>query len=446
MRVFSTYSVKINESAPKAAFKDTVALYRQTVDFFIGIAVREWDAVSSMPNAKERLSYMEALTVATKQRPKTAYCFGKLFYKFPSYYRRAAINEALGKVSSYMSNLRNWETSHIGKKPGFPRAGHVYPALYRGNSFVRVDDYTAQIKAYIRNTWDWITISLRKSDADYIRRHCKSRVECVPTLQKRGKQWFLDFAFEERCELVKDDVFDQTVLAVDLGINNACTYCVMNANGTILGREFLSLPREYDCLDHAISRIKKAQQHGAHRSPKLWAAANGINDDIAVKTAHFIVDAAVKYSAFVIVFEHLDVGGKKRGSKKQRLHLWRARYVQRMVTDKAHRLGIRISRINAWNTSRLAYDGSGRVQRGKEAELPSYSLCRFQNGKVYNCDMNASYNIGARYFVREICKSLPARVRLDIEAKVPQCSKRSTCTLSSLIRLNAAFSALRAAG
>lgn len=61
-----------------------------------------------------------------------------------------------------------------------------------------------------------------------------------------------------------------------------------------------------------------------------------------------------------------------------------------------------------------------------------YSVCQFQNGKIYNCDLNAAYNIGARYYIREILKSLPAKVRLAIKAKVPQLAKRSTCTLSSI--------------
>ena len=117
--------------------------------------------------------------------------------------------------------------------------------------------------------------------------------------------------------------------------------------------------------------------------------------------------------------------------------MWRANYIQSIVTNKAHRLGMRISHICAWNTSHLAYDGSGAVLRGKEANLHSYSMCRFQNGKIYNCDLSASYNIGARYFIREILKSLDANSRLHIEAKVPQCSKRSTCTFSTLINLNA---------
>ena len=97
---------------------------------------------------------------------------------------------------------------------------------------------------------------------------------------------------------------------------------------------------------------------------------------------------------------------------------------------------MRISRVCAWGTSKLAYDGSGPVERGIQG---NYSICKFQNGKIYNCDLSASYNIGARYFVREILKSLPETVRLDTEAKAPECAKRTTCTFSTLISLNAAM-------
>jgi len=141
----------------------------------------------------------------------------------------------------------------------------------------------------------------------------------------------------------------------------------------------------------------------------------------------------------------LDLAGKKHGPKKQKLHMWKAQYVQSMVTDKAHRPGMGISHICAWGTSRLAFDGSGKVLRGKEAGMPTYSLCKFQNGKTYNCDLNAPYNIAAHYYIREILKSCSVTDRLDIEAKVPQCSKKSTCTLADLIGLNAVLDNLTAA-
>ena len=303
--------------------------------------------------------------------------------------------------------------------------------------YQRTGAYEARIKVYIRNTWDWLDIKLRKSDMDYIDRRCSGRRKCAPVLQKRGKEWHLDFPFEEFLELCDVDVADRIICAVDLGINSAATISVMCSDGTILGRHFLKLPKEQDCLTHSINRIKKAQQHGNRKMPRLWAKVNGINHEISVKTAKFIMDIAVLYNADVIVFEYLEKKGKKRGSRKQRLHLWKSQEVQRIVTDKAHRLGMHIARICTWNTSRLAYDGSGRVLRGKQAGSSSYSVCQFQNGKVYNCDLSASYNIGARYFIREILKSLPEKERLLMEAKVPPCSKRSTCTWSTLISLNA---------
>ena len=144
------------------------------------------------------------------------------------------------------------------------------------------------------------------------------------------------------------------------------------------------------------------------------------------------------------MFEHLDKTGRVRGSKKQRIKLWRSQEVQSVVANRAHRLGMRISRVCAWGTSALAYDGSGRVLRGKDAGFNTFEICRFPNGKVYNCDLSASYNIGARYFIREILKSLDENSRLRIEAKIPQCSKRSTCTFTTLINLNAELMSMAA--
>ena len=99
--------------------------------------------------------------------------------------------------------------------------------------------------------------------------------------------------------------------------------------------------------------------------------------------------------------------------------MWRSQEVQSIVTNKAHRLGMRVSHVCAWFTSKLAYDGSGTVTRGAKAGFNTYELCKFKNGKIYNCDLSASYNIGARYFIKEILKSLDVSSRLGIEAKVP---------------------------
>lgn len=439
MLMYSAYKVKIKHY--NHIFKDTISVYRTAVDYLIQICLENWDSIISYEKLLEKQRFVETLIHQTKDNPVVTYDFDTQFYKFPSYLRRGAISEAIGKVSSYKSNLANWEANPQGKVPSVPKAGYIYPTMYRKGMYEQTGTYQAQIKVYVRNTWDWITVNLRKSDIDYINRYCQTRKQCAPTLQKRGKEWFLDFPFEEKVKLCNADVNQQTILAVDLGINTAATISVMSSDGTILGRHFCRLSKEIDHLMHSINRIKKAQQHCNYKTPRLWARAKGINHDISVKTAQSIIDVAVLYNADIIVFERLDRKGKLRGSKKQKLHMWRSQEVQAITTNKAHRLGMRISHICAWGTSKFAYDDSGMVLRGKDADLATYSVCKFTNGKIYNCDLSASYNIGARYFIREILKSLDESLRLDIEAKVLRCSKRSTCALSTLISLNAVLAA-----
>lgn len=441
MRIYTTYSVKIKHY--NHIFKDTVAIYRRAVDYLIAVCIDKWDTVVTF-KGQSRLTCIESLVHATKDNPHPVYGFDSKFYKMPSYMRRGAINEAIGKVSSYKSNLADWIENPVGKEPSYPKAGYVFPSMYRTVMYNQTDDYAAQVKVYVHNTWDWITVDLRKTDMDYIYRYCKNRKQCAPTLQKRGKEWFLDFPFEESTTLKEVSIYDNTIVSVDLGINTAATISVMRSDGTILGRHFCKLPKETDSLMHSVNRIKKAQQHGNYKTPRLWAKAKGINHGIASKTANYVMDIAVLYNADTIVFEHLDKNGKVRGSKKQKLKMWRSQEVQSIVTNKAHRLGMRISHICAWGTSKYAYDGSGMVLRGKAGGFNTYELCKFQNGKIYNCDLSASYNIGARYFIREILKSLDESSRLAIEAKVPQSAKRSTCTFSTLISLNAELVSLAA--
>ena len=58
-----------------------------------------------------------------------------------------------------------------------------------------------------------------------------------------------------------------------------------------------------------------------------------------------------------------------------------------------------------------------------------------QTGKRYNCDLSASYNIGARYFIRENLKPLPETERSLLEAKVPVVKRRTSCVYADLREL-----------
>lgn len=418
--------------------RDTVALYRSAVDFFIDVVLCKWEEVSALEKNLERQQLIERATHATSKRPVVEFPeFDREFHKFPSYLRRAAISAAIGKVASYKSLVERWgKMGGKGRRPSDPHAGFSFPALYGAGMFKRLDDYHAQVKVFKDNDWKWLTVQLRKSDVDYMSRHCANRAIQSPTLRQRGRNWYLDFSFEENIQLKDTPLNQRKVLAVDLNLDSSAVVSVMDSNGAVIARRFFHQAKDNDLLCRAVARIKSAQRNGARSTPRLWALAKGINKHLSARTAQFIAEVAEEYDVDCIVFEHLQTRGKKRGSRKQRLHHWRCQYVQAMAAHKAHRQGRRFARVCAWGTSRLAFDGSGRVARGKEIEQP-YCICHFQNGKTYNCDLNATYNIGARYFIREFQKTTPETAWQRAQAKVPALAKRSTCTLSDLISLHA---------
>jgi hypothetical protein len=87
----------------------------------------------------------------------------------------------------------------------------------------------------------------------------------------------------------------------------------------------------------------------------------------------------------------------------------------------------------ARGTSQYAYDGSGEIIR-----VGNKQCAVFMDGKTYNADLSASYNIGARYWIREIkqFKSLAGNSKVAVEDKSSFTVARHQQTMASLISLN----------
>ena len=113
---------------------------------------------------------------------------------------------------------------------------------------------------------------------------------------------------------------------------------------------------------------------------------------------------------------------------------WRLLHTEKALDSQQsgqQELQSRFSTVWAAGTSKYAFDGSGQVKRDKD----NFSQCTFSNGKRYNTDLSASYNIGARFFIRETLKACPETEASEAKAKVPGLSARATCTLSTYISL-----------
>ena len=438
MQVISSYKVKLQ--GKKAAIKNTTKIYQKAVEYLIGVTDAEWQTLSAIydGSTQKAQSAVERMVHGTKNNPWPKYDFDGAFYKLPSYFRRAAISAALGAVSSYRSLLKNWEDAgQAGRKPKLVVKQNAMPVFFKDN-MSRSDamligrSENVELKLYNGSDWVWVSIPCRKQDVKYLVNHWQGVGASAPTLVAERKPahksaYYLRYAFEEKCTLsLRDQPLESTtVLAVDLGINTDAVCSVMKADGTVVARKFIDFPMEKDRLYHLLNRIKRLQrEHGpATGGIHEWAKARRLNEDLARKISSAIIGFASLYGVNNIVFEHLDMQKKKWGSKKQRLHMWRKMDIQHRVEHQAHRRLIRVSRICAWGTSRLAFDGSGRLERNR----CNHALAVFANGKQYNCDLSASYNIGARYFLREWCKSDPSLERL-----LPKASQRVWAHLCNL--------------
>lgn len=206
--------------------------------------------------------------------------------------------------------------------------------------------------------------------------------ECNPKLIKSGKKYYLAISYEKKIPLNKTNIKDQTIISVDLGMTNSAVCSAIRPDGTVIGRTFINQPIEKDRMDRMSKNVKVAQnKYGYISAPNLWRKINGLQKHIVIDTARRIVNFAEQQRADVIVFEFLgemkfppNTYGAKR--LKQKLHHWCKNGIQNKVQQMAHYRGIRIRRVNAANTSKLAYDGSGEVVRNHKKTSQHSKMAR----------------------------------------------------------------------
>ncbi|MDY0363051.1 MAG: transposase [Desulforegulaceae bacterium] len=454
MKTVKTAKLKITSHTK--TFDDTIGIYRDALSFTLQVVHEEWQDIGSL-SAKNRINAVENLIHHTKSRPVIKYPdFNIRFYKFPSYLRRSVISEAVGIVSSHMSRLEKWKQEKekineknlirkqegkkllsFKKKPPQLQLNPIsFPVFYKPVMFNKINDGSARIKIYKNNDWVWIDIKYQTknllSSNNY---RFTGYKEQNPKIVKKGSKYFLHIPYEKNVSLSKKE--PDIVVGVDLGLNKTAVCSAVNSKGTVTARLFINQPVEKDRMKKTVNKLAKATRCSGinTQKPSYWRRINNLQKEIVQKTVDEIIDFAVKNNADVIVFEHL---GKMKlpkgiyGAKRLRakIQFWAKCKIQKKVELKAHNFGIRFSRILANGTSKYAFDGSGEVSRNGKKEI-----AKFATGKQYHADLSASYNIGARYFIRKILKPLPEMARSLFQAKVPELKDRTRHTLATLTSL-----------
>jgi putative transposase len=149
----------------KELLEKTVCEFRCLVRCLVGVIYNHWSNIGRL-DAKVQILAVEKLIHTTAKNPSPKYkYFNQRFYKFPSYYRRGAIQFAVGQVSSFVARYREWQSGKRAKKYALPPRltadCGTYPPLYKGQCIKFADDLcSAAIKVFTGDDWIWITVGI----------------------------------------------------------------------------------------------------------------------------------------------------------------------------------------------------------------------------------------------------------------------------------------------
>ena len=420
-----SYNVEVinNTNKLRHIVANTLALYNSALNYVCDVVLKHYDEINELNNLEGRM-YLEHLIHNTKNNI-AKYDFDSIYYKLPCYLLRDIESKAIGHIFSYKSNLDNYKKERYNKisngkkfkkrEPSLSKC-NLLPSFYKGNMYKMISDNKIALKIYEDNDWKYEEFKLKKNDLKYINKINGKRYN--PEIKIIGKKIYIKFTFEiEDLKLQDKELNKRIICGVDLGVNNDATISIMNYEGTILGRHFINTNNK-DLMNHLLNKKRKIQRNSGNykylRNLHINNKMNSINENIVNHTVNQIIKICLSYGVDVIVFENLRHKFKRaKRSFRARLHRWRKIAIYNKAYEMAHRNGIRVSTVNPNGTSKYAYDGSGLVERDND----NYSICKFVSGKTYNCDLSASYNIAARYYIRETLKPLDVNSRSELETK-----------------------------
>ncbi|HEY9710526.1 MAG TPA: hypothetical protein V6D48_20120, partial [Oculatellaceae cyanobacterium] len=295
------------DSETKQLLLKTVNEYRRLVRGLIGVVYTHWVDIAQ---AKDPIAVVESLIHSTKKRPNIKYkYFSQAFYKFPSYLRRAAIHNAVGQVSSFVTRYDSWQRGIRNRRDALPPRltadTGVYPSLYQGQCILFEEEFrTAQVKVFTGTDWVWtnpIPITGHRQ-----RHRSPGNERKSPALIVNASSCHLSVPFQ-----VNPTTIDESnlVLAVDLGINTTATATIVSSDGTVMHSAFLHYGKDIDRRDTRLKRIsQKAKRTGKlHKGfcRGLYRKANHINQQIAQSCSRELVKLAQRFDVKTIVFERL---------------------------------------------------------------------------------------------------------------------------------------------
>lgn len=384
-------------------FSTTQTLFNRLVAFYFDV-IQAHELILDMTN-KEALTTLEKLTHQTKHNLYPVMPDTQIAVQVPAYFRRAAINAALGTARSFYSNLAHWKKGkakaeakgkrHTHRPPVPPRIWNRSVTFYAGMWGQR-ESGRITLKLWDGQTWRWVRFRLlgQELPAEWTANS--------PQVVRKGNYWWLHTPLEKPAPRIKKAQEqaktnpDLRICAVDLNINDALAVCtIQQVNGTVVATRFIKGGSElHDRRKRLLGRIAHNRSRtglialGEPDNAALWRKINALDEQEAHRVSRRIVEFARQYGATILVFEHLGHFKPLRGRYSKRANEKRTYWLRGRIFNysryKAWEHGLLTCRVNPRNTSRLC---GRRVSRLLEQRTGLIPLCggrvfRYQAGEA----------------------------------------------------------------
>src|SRR2546429_8147176 len=180
-------------------FAANAALFNQVCAFYFEV-IAAHEKILDLSN-KGALTALEKLTHTTQSNPTPIMPLSEIQEDIPAYFRRAAINAALGSARSFYAHRSRWQTAKEkteakGKKfherpPVPPRTWNKSVSLYAGMWKERSEN-SIVLKVWTGTCWSWVKVRVTG-------RELPTHADIgSPQLIRKGNQWYLHTPIERQ--------------------------------------------------------------------------------------------------------------------------------------------------------------------------------------------------------------------------------------------------------
>lgn len=404
-----TYRLKLRCKHPDW-IRQTEALYNEVLGFYHGLLTDE-PALLELGNM-ELLRKLEQMTIVGREKEPVPVPIP--FHKVPIYFRRAAINAAIGHARSYAGLLRNWEQKKAQaeqrglqwkrKPPIIPQTFHSSVVFYKG-MFKEFGQGSILLKLWNGHSWVWVrhTYCGRKISADGV---CLS-----PTLVTQGKKISLHVPVKcpvKDTRTVKERIATgEQFCAVHFTTSEALATCVLfGSDGRAADSYFIRGGKEFahrrkrllNTINKNRSRAGGCLQKGENK--RFWRKMTNMSEHYAHLVSRRIIDYCVKNQVKLLVVPLF--GEASKPLYRDRGVGFLGKRIVRYLSYKSWRAGIVLTTVRPhYTTQNCSQCGSPirRYNEGHQAASHYYGgrlfLC--SNGHQGNTSLNAAKNLGLKF-------------------------------------------------